>query len=173
MKTWLIQTLLGVAWLAASSSEAAEKLTTHTLRLSQGESSPPATIEVMAWLTGGWSGTGLGGDVEEMWSPPRAGRMLGMYRIIKDDRVLFYELLVLREVDNSLELRIKHFDAELRGWEDREDSVMFPFVAQRDGRIYFDGVTFEPHDDAVTLYLAIHNKGGSVHEEVFRYRRAM
>ena len=57
--------------------------------------------------------------------------------------------------------------------KDAEAAIVFPFIAQRDGRIYFDGITFEPKGDEVTVYLAIEDrKKGTVREEVFRYTRA-
>jgi|SRR5690606_24313065 len=154
------------------SARAAEALTANTLRLGEGEPAAQATIDAMAWLAGAWSGSGLGGDNEEIWSAPRDGSMMGMYRLIRDGEPAFYELLTLTEADGSLMLRLKHFHPDLRGWEERDESVAFPLVAIRNGRFYFDGLTFEPRDDGVTIYLAIENsRSGTVREEVLRYRR--
>jgi len=61
---------------------------------------------------------------------------------------------------------------DLRGWEERDESLAFPLVALRDGRIWFEGLTFEPRGDELTIYLAIRNREtGSLREETFRYRR--
>jgi hypothetical protein len=155
-----------------SHASAAESMTPNTLRLAQGESSPAATIDEMAWYAGAWRGTGLGGDNEEIWSAPKNGTMLGMYRLLKADHPAFYELLTIVQEQASLTLSLKHFDSDLRGWEEREQSVRMPLVAKRDGRIYFDGLTFEPHKDGtVTIYVAIQPKDGQLREEVFRYER--
>jgi hypothetical protein len=60
----------------------------------------------------------------------------------------------------------------LRGWEERDVSRRFPLVAKRDGRVYFDGMTFERVGaDRVKVYLSIENKDGSVREEIFEYSR--
>lgn len=151
---------------------AAEPVTVNTLRLAAGEAPPAATIHDMAWYAGTWRGTGLGGDNEEIWSAPKNGSMMGMYRLHQNGRPVFHEFLTIVEERNSLMLRLKHFDAELRGWEKPEESVQMPLVAKRKGRIYFDGLTFEPHaDDKVTIYLAITSKDGSTREEVFEYQR--
>jgi hypothetical protein len=71
-------------------------------------------------------------------------------------------------------MKLKHFHADLRGWEERDDSRRFPLVAKRDGRMYFDGMTFERVGmDRVKIYLAIENrKDGTVREEIFEYSRA-
>jgi hypothetical protein len=173
LKRTLIRAAVIAAALVATGAHA-EHLTPNTLRAQLGER-PPATMAMMSWLAGTWTGSGLGGENEEVWTEPRHGVMVGMYRMIKDGKPVFYELLTLSEVGGSLEIRLKHFDANLRGWEgqEAEAAVVFPFIAQRDGRIYFDGITFEPKGDEATVYLAIEDrKKGAVREEAFRYRKA-
>jgi hypothetical protein len=50
--------------------------------------------------------------------------------------------------------------------------VSFPWIGKPDGRLYFDGMTFEPQGrDAVTVYLAIEEQDGKTHEASFRYTR--
>jgi hypothetical protein len=158
--------------LVASSSLAEEAMTANTLRLSADQKPPAATIADMEWYAGRWTGTGLGGFTEEVWSPPRNGTMMGMYRMIKDGKAIFYELLLIVEENGSLAIKLKHFHPDLRGWEERDVSRRFPLVAKRDGRVYFDGMTFERVGaDRVKVYLAIENKDGSVREEIFEYSR--
>jgi len=84
---------------------------------------PAAKIEEMAWLAGHWVGEGLGGISEESWSPPRAGSMMGMYRLIKDGEVNFYEFLTIVEKDNSLVLQLKHFTKAFTGWEEKDEHL--------------------------------------------------
>jgi Domain of unknown function (DUF6265) len=161
-----------VLLLIASNSQAEEAMTANTLRLSPDQKSPAATIADMEWYAGRWTGSGLGGVNEEVWSPPRAGTMMGMYRMLKDGKPVFYELLLIAEENGSLAIKLKHFHADLRGWEERDASVRFPLVAKRDGRIYFDGMTFERIGaDRVKVYLAVEQKDGKVHEETFEYSR--
>ena len=132
--------VLFVLYLPAS---AQIKSTENTVKLAEGESGGKATLADMAWLAGSWMGEGLGGISEEMWSKPAGGAMMGTYRLIKDGKPVFYELLLITEENGSLAIKLKHFHADLRGWEERDASVRFPLVAKRDGRIYFDGMTFE------------------------------
>lgn len=151
---------------------AQEQLTEHTLKLTPGKASPAATISDMAWLTGHWTGKALGGVSEEFWSPPRDGGMIGMYRLIRDGKPVFYELLTLLEENGSLIIRLKHFNPDMTGWEEKNKTINFPFVAKVDGVMHFEGIAFRPEgSDAATIFLAIRQKDGSLREETFRYTR--
>lgn len=173
MRMFIFHTLATAALCAGwSATQAAEPFTANTLRLEEGEASPAASIDVMAWLAGVWGVSGLDSDSEEIWSAPRNGVMMGMYRMLRNGRPVLYEFLTLAEIDGSLVLRFKHFHPDMRGWEDRDEFVAFPLVAVQDGRIYFEGMTFEPRGHEVAVYIVFENhETGSVREEVFRYRR--
>ena len=51
-----------------------------------------------------------------------------MYRMIKDGKPIFYELLTLSEIDGTLLIRLKHFHANFVGWEDKDKTVDFRFI---------------------------------------------
>ena len=169
---WRIALVLVVTLALAPRTYGQEAQTENTLKLAPGQASAKATIADMAWLAGHWSGDGLGGRSEEIWSAPANGVMMGMYRHIKDDKAVFYEFLTLVEENGSLVLRLKHVHPDLVGWEEKDENVSFPFVAKRGSVLHFEGMTFAPAGDDLTVYLAIGNKkDGSVREVVFKYRR--
>ncbi|NOT59060.1 MAG: hypothetical protein HOP19_02420, partial [Acidobacteria bacterium] len=72
--------LLLLALLLTVPVLAQEKNTEHTLKLTAGQASPPATINDMAWFSGRWVGDGLGGQNEETWGPAENGRMIGTFK---------------------------------------------------------------------------------------------
>jgi len=135
------------------------------------EERPKATLADMKWLTGHWTGTALGGFVEEIWSEPRGGAMMGMFRLVKGDTPVFYELLHVVEVDGSLALRLKHFNRDLTGWEEKAQVREFKLLAIRDGAFHFEGMIFHPAGDTLKVVLSIGQKDGSVREETFTYTR--
>jgi hypothetical protein len=101
--------------------------------------------------------------------------MVGLYRGLKADGVpSFYELLTIRETGGSIEVRLKHFNPDMTGWEEQAQVVSMPFVAKRDGVVHFDGMAFTvTGPDTITCHLAIEDKkGGTPPREVtFTYRR--
>ena len=82
------------------------------------------SVNDFAWLAGSWRGEGLGGICEEIWSPALGGTMMGTFRLVKDDKVVFYEIMVLGS-DKGMCLRVKHFSEAFVSWEEKADSVRF------------------------------------------------
>jgi len=122
-----------------------------------------------AWLAGTWTGDGLGGISEEIWSEPSAdGTMFGMYRHSKEDgSVNFYELIVL-DADG---MRLKHFTPRLVGWEPKEEHVSFDMVRLTPGKIEMESMTYELiAPDSLEVRLELH-RDGKVSTEVFRMKR--
>lgn len=152
-------------------SFAQEQLTEHTLKLNEDSKGVPARIEDVAWIAGNWSGEALGGWCEEVWSKPNAGSMMGMFRLIRDERPAFFEILTIVEQDSTLMLRLKHFHPDLKGWEDKDETVDFPLVKVDGQTAYFTGMTFQrKSEDELIIYLAFHQKDGSYREGKFQYK---
>jgi hypothetical protein len=151
---------------------AQEKQTENTLKLSVGQQPAAGSIKDVAWLAGSWLGTGLGGVSEEVYTHPAGGVMLGMYRVIKDGKPMFYELITLAEDGGSLTMRLKHFNPDLKGWEEKNDSVSFRLVKKEGKRVYFEGLTIERQGkNGVIIYVATGNKDGKVEEAIFQHKR--
>lgn len=126
--------------LAPAADAAASELEVRTLA---GQPSPPAAIDKVAFLTGHWIGEGLGACAEEIMAPASGGQIMGMFRQMKPGGGLrFYEFYQIAESDGSLVLKIKHFNPDLTGWEEKTETVDFPLVAIEGTTAYFDGLTF-------------------------------
>lgn len=142
------------------------------MSLEEGELSPPATIHQIEWMTGHWKGEAFGGITEEIWSPPAAGTMMFVFRLIIDDEVNFYEIGHVREIENSLVFELKHFGADLKGWEEKEEVQRFKLINVTEKRIYFEGFTFERmNGQEINIYGRIGNEDGSEEEVKFNYKR--
>ena len=148
------------------------KNTDNTLKLSEGQASEKATIADAAWLAGSWRGAGLGGISDETWSRPEGGVIVGTYRLLKDGKPVFYEMMWLQEVEGTLILRLKHFNPDLTGWEEKDKTVDFKFIKKDGKRLYFSGLTYEQASkDELHIYLALRQRDGTLKEEVFRMKR--
>ena len=165
--------MLGLMVALSIAIFAQEKNTENTLKLSAGQNSPSATLAEMNWLPGNWTGNAFGGLCEEIWSPPRDGAMMGMFRLINNGKATLYEMMTLVEENGTIILRLKHFSPKLIGWEEKNKTVDFKYVGKKDGVIHFEGLAFKPEGKkAVTIYLATQQKDGKMTEEVIRYTRS-
>ncbi len=162
-----------VVLLAASitAQSIGERQTANTLRASAGAAGPPATLDQMKWLIGHWKGTGLGGVSEELWSEPAGGVMMGMYRLVISGKPSFYEFIHLAEENGSLVMKLKHFNADLTAWEEKDKFVTFRLVKIGANEAHFDGLTFRRSVDRLQIFLALRDREGKVREEAFQLDR--
>ena len=132
-----------------------------------------ASLADFTWLAGHWTGPALGGTSEEMWTKPAGGAMQGMYRLLKDGKTMFYELMTLTEKNSSVVLRLKHFNADLTGWEEKAAVLEFPLVKMTATEAHFEGMIFRHGSrDAFTVELTIGDKkSGTTRQEMFAYTR--
>jgi hypothetical protein len=176
MWTGIVVILLGAPAVAAQ-EPSFESRTPNTIHLKAGTPRPTAGLDTVSWLAGGtWRGDGLGGATDETWSTPAAGAMIGMFRALRKDEsgrevIQFYEFLTFAETDGSLALRVKHFNADFTGWEEKAAYLTFRLARVTPEAVYFDGLTFRREGpDRMTIFLALRS-GGDLREEVFRMTR--
>lgn len=161
---------VAVASLPAAATEPVS-VTASTWRLPKEAPRPAVRIDAAAWLAGQYIGSGLGGEVEYQWLPPRAAAMYGTFRMInKDGRTAFAEILLLTEVDGTLSLRVKHFTAEFVAWEEKDKFVEFRLVAAAADELRFDGLTLRRTPEGLRIYLAMRREQ-QLTEQVIELKR--
>jgi hypothetical protein len=70
-------------------------------------------------------------------------------------------------------MKLKHFNKDLTGWEEKNEVREFKLVKKDKRKLWFEGMTFEYIDDnSYKVYLAIQKKNGEVVEEIFPYKKA-
>ena len=95
------------------------------------------SVSDLSWLSGAWYGQ-VGDDlIEEHWSGPAAGTLMGMFRWIRGDQVRFYDLLTIEPDGDTLLMRIKHFGPGLIGWEEKDQAVTLALVGLQTGEAIF------------------------------------
>ena len=131
-------------------------------------------LENISWIAGNWKGNALVGQVEENWSKPSAGSMMAAFKLYKDGKVVFYEIEIIRELDNNLVLQLKHFNNDLKGWETKDETVDFPLKELTSTKAIFEGMTFEKvSDNEMNVYVDIHQKDGSIEVLKFNYKKSI
>jgi hypothetical protein len=157
---------------AATTMSAPVQNTPNTLKLAPGAAPPKATLADAAMLIGHWRGEFLGATAEELWLAPAGGAMAGIFRLVEKDTVQFYELMTVVEEEGSIAMKLKHFHANLHGWEEKDKLVTFRLVRAGANELCFEGLTFRRlPDGSLEGYVALGKKDGTPKEERFVYRR--
>jgi len=157
--------------LLLSSQLYAQDKFSNTLFYDDSTGSPNATLAATSWVAGHWRGEVFGGIAEEIWTPPLGGSMMCVFKLISDNKVNFYEIVTISEVDNTLILKLKHFHANLKGWEEKDETVDFRLVKVTENKVFFDGFTFERISDTeINMYVVIED-GGQQSEVKFNYKQ--
>ena len=152
-------------------ASAAEPRTEHTYQLAEGQSRPAATLDDAAFLIGSWEGTAFGARFEQVWNPPSANTMVGMFKLYNGDDVAFYEIFLMTVEEGTLSLKVKHFGADFTAWEEKDEFIDFRLVRIDDDALHFGGLSFyQRGDGTIDGYIVMKNADG-IREEPLVYRR--
>lgn len=143
----------------------------QTVKFLENSISPLASLDEVSWIQGYWKGEAFGGITEEFWSPPLGDSMMFTFKLVIDNKVVFYELGGIRQVDETLLLQLKHFRNDFKGWEEKDETVNFKLVKIEKNKVYFDQFTFEKiSENEMNLYVVI-DENGEAEEVKFNYKK--
>lgn len=114
----------------------------------QNAPAAPATTRDFAWLAGTWQGhmVGRAGTVDITFTQPSAGTIVGVMRLVDNDKVLVIELLSIVDTPGGTEMRFRHFSPSLEAYEPqfKQSMRLSTHSAERD---VFENTT--PYDKAL------------------------
>ncbi len=97
---------------------------------------------------------------------------MATFKLINKGKVIFYEIEIIREIENTLMLQLKHFNHDLKGRETKDETVDFPLKQITPNKVIFEGVTFEKiNDNEMNIYIDMHQKNGSTETVKFNYTK--
>ncbi len=138
---------------------------------SEFPTSAPEPVNPVAWLEGHWVGDGFGGKAEEVWLAPADGTMSCIFRLMHGGKVTMYELVTIVPKGDEWVMRLKHFHADMRGWEERDESLEWMHEALGDREARFGPVTYSlSEDDVLTSSVEVDGEEG-VQTETLKFRR--
>lgn len=135
---------------------------------------PAAQLTELAWLVGHWQGEGIeGAPAMEQWAAPIGGAMPGVF-VQTDGKggTMFSEYMQIVPDGDSLMVRLKHFNADLTGWEEKDKTVTFPLISKARDAFYFNGLTYRKLGaNQLLVAVKVREDDGSVQELKFRFKR--
>src|SRR5271156_4350361 len=85
---------------------------------------PESVLDNFVWLEGRWRGEWGPRIAEQAWLGPKAGEMLGVFRLVERDKTLVIELFSLVEKSDGVDLYFRHFTPQLLPWEKSDAAVL-------------------------------------------------
>lgn len=117
------------------------------------------TVRDVSWIAGSWQGTLGESFIEERWTEPEGSNMTGMFRIVNDGQPSLFEFMSMQEADHRVTLSIKHFNGDMTGWEEKDESTVFTLVKLNGTAARFDhaeegkSLTYEREGEAMVITL--------------------
>lgn len=130
-----------------------------------------ASIADAAWLAGSWDGEGMGGRVQESWSQPVGGQMLGQFALSMEGKPVFYLVMLIDEHAGGLRFRVKHLEPTFATREDRDQSLEFAFVEAAPDGLVFKGMSLVRQGADGLVIIVRMTQGGVARDLVQTYRR--
>lgn len=95
-------------------------------------------LSSLSFISGNWQGEMNGSLIEEVWSLPSGDNMMGMFRLVSEEKAVFYEFMLIEQDTNGLVLRIKHFNPGLSGWEEKDEAHHFTLTQLHEKKAVFE-----------------------------------
>jgi hypothetical protein len=109
---------------AGAQAAAAQTVTSPSSPAPAPAPAPKAKLEDLAWLGGRWRGEWGPRIAEQTWFAPKAGMMVGTFRLVENDKTLVIELFTLVERPDGIDFYFRHFTPELVPWEKSEATLL-------------------------------------------------
>lgn len=103
--------------------------------LGRGTQPAKASLNDLAWMTGSWSGSSQGIEMEEHWTAPRGNSMIGIHRDVGKGRTVSFEFLRI-EVRNDQIVYLSMPNG-------RSPATPFPLKELSGGRVVFENPTHD------------------------------
>lgn len=121
--------------------------------LSISGSAAAPTLEGLVWLTGTWTGTQHGLDMEEVWLKPKGNTMLAVHRDVQAGRTVSFEFL-----------RIEASGERITYWASPQGKPATPFrlAELKDKRVVFEN----PEHDFPQRIIYWLDTNGALHAKI-------
>ena len=74
-------------------------------------------LEQLAWFAGHWRHTGAETVAEAVWLPTAGGTVPGLFRLMRDERAVVHEYILISRHNDRVVLRFQHYRADYSTWE--------------------------------------------------------
>jgi hypothetical protein len=109
-----------------------------TASLHAQTASKTGSLADVSFMEGRWLGTFNDGPIEACWIAPVGDNLTGFIRMMKDNKVTMYEMLIFEQTEQGPIVLVKHFKPGLIGQEEKDKSDRYKFIEAGKGKAVFE-----------------------------------
>lgn len=135
-----------------------------------------AKLQDLSFMSGTWYQNHEWGNMEEFWGKPMGDCMICSYRCVKDNKVVFYEFIVIEQSDSVPVMKLRHFKPGNIGWEEKDKPYEYPLTELKNNKATFAAadkslfMSYERIDsNRMSILLKERNKKGEWESTAFHY----
>ncbi|GAB2572678.1 DUF6265 family protein [Spirosoma areae] len=96
------------------------------------------SLSDVGFMEGRWLGTFNGGPIEAAWIAPAGDNLAGFMRMMRDNKVTMYEMLIFEQTEQGPVVLVKHFKPGLIEQEEKDKSDRYKFIEASTNRALFE-----------------------------------
>ena len=139
-------------------------------------SNSQSSITSLSFLTGTWKTEHKWGEMTEIWSAVESENLMCTFRCIKDDKVIFYEWIIIESSPSGPVMKLRHFNPGSIAWEDKEKPHTYQLVSSTANQCIFESedkltrISYERLSSVnLVSYLEKKDENGKTVKETFDY----
>lgn len=96
------------------------------------------SVSDVGFIEGKWKAVAGDRSIDAIWSAPAAETLVGSVRVIKENKVVLYELFAFEQTPEGLVALVRHFGPGLIGREEKDKPDRYNFLEAGNGRALFE-----------------------------------
>lgn len=96
------------------------------------------SVSDVRFIEGKWKAVAGDRSIDAIWSAPAAETLVGSVRVIKENKVVLYELFAFEQTPEGLVALVRHFGPGLIGREEKDKPDRYNFLEAGNGRALFE-----------------------------------
>ena len=96
------------------------------------------SISDIRFIEGSWRAVAGDRSIDAVWSKPEGESMVGYVRVMKEGKVVLYELFAFEQTEQGLVALVRHFGPGLVSWEEKENPNHYDFLEAGNGQALFE-----------------------------------
>src|SRR5687768_5859856 len=96
------------------------------------------SISDVGFIVGSWKAVAGDRSIDAVWSSPNGENIVGYVRVMKEGKVVLYELFAFEQTEQGLVALVRHFGPGLVSWEEKENPNHYDFLEAGNGQALFE-----------------------------------